>query len=71
MADIVRLTLEAARRNKKLTQKKVATIIGVSNKTLSSWENGRSFPKPEQIDALCDLYGVHYDNLIFLPTNSL
>jgi transcriptional regulator with XRE-family HTH domain len=54
-----------------LSQKEAADKLCVSNKTLCSWESGTSFPDAEKIDALCKLYGVHYDNIIFLPTNSL
>ena len=66
-----KITLKAARVNAGLKQKEAATALGVSNKTLSSWENGLSTPKAHQIDPICVLYGVTYDNLIFLPTNSL
>ena len=68
---MLKITLEAARRNKRFTQKEAADLLGVSNKTLYNWENGISFPPADKIDALCNLYGVPYDNLIFLPRNSL
>ena len=65
------MTLKAARVNADLTQKEAAKIFKVSNKTLSNWENGTSFPKADKIDLICSVYGVAYDNLIFLPRNSL
>jgi len=64
------ITLAAARVNVRLSQKEAATKLNVSNKTLCNWENGKSFPKPEQINAICALYGVQYDDLIFLPSKS-
>lgn len=66
-----KITLAAARVNKGLSQKEAAKCLNVSNKTLCSWEKGLTFPKPQQIDAICDLYGVSYDNLSFLPCNPL
>lgn len=66
-----RISLKAARVNANLSQKEVATKLNISNKTICSWENGMSMPKADQIAKLCELYGVSYDMLIFLPSNSL
>jgi len=71
MGNVVRITLKAARINRNLSQKAAAKALNVSNKTLWSWENGLSVPKADKIDAICELYEIPYDNLIFLPTNSL
>lgn len=65
------MTLRAARTNVKMQQKKAATALGISNKTLSKWENGLSMPKADKIDLICALYKVTYDDLIFLPSDSL
>ena len=67
----MKVTLEAARVNAGYSQKEAATILKVSNKTLCSWEKGKTFPSPVQIDALCGLYGATYDDINFLPKNSL
>ena len=66
-----KITLKAARVNAGYTQKEVAKILKVSNKTVGNWENGTSFPRADQIDALCELYGVPYDGIKFLPNDSL
>lgn len=66
-----KITLKAARVNANYTQKDAAKALNVSNKTLCSWEKGASMPRVEKIDAICELYGVSYDNIIFLPNNSL
>lgn len=66
-----KITLEAARVNAGLTQKEVAEHIGVSNKTVCSWEKGLTFPSADKIDALCDLLGLPYDRINFLPNGSL
>lgn len=71
MPEPMKITLKSARVNRNLSQKEAAEKIGVSNKTLGMWENGIRMPKADKIDIICDLYGVPYDNLIFLPSNSL
>ena len=67
----IKITLEAARVNAGLSQKEVADKLKVSNRTVCNWENGNTFPSAEKIDALCKLYGIPYDNINFLPNDSL
>lgn len=59
------ITLKAARVNAGLTQSEVAEKLKISTGTLKNWERGKTFPKQPQIEALCELYGVTYDNLFF------
>ena len=66
-----KVTLRAARVNVGLSQEESANRIGISKKTLGSWENGITFPSAEYIPVICDLYAVPYDILNFLPTDSL
>jgi transcriptional regulator with XRE-family HTH domain len=66
---MLKLTLEAVRVNAGYTQKEAAEILGISNTTLCAWENGKSFPRADQIAKICELYGVTYDQIIFLPNN--
>ena len=61
----MRITLAAARINKGLTQAQAAKALNVSKKTLWSWENGKTIPKIDKIDAICTLYGVTYENIIW------
>lgn len=68
---MVKISVRAARVNVGLSQKEAADYIGVSTKTLSNWENGITFPSADKIPAICELYGVTYDQLNFLPTDSL
>lgn len=68
---MVKITLAAARVNAGYTQKEAAKELGVSNKTLGNWESGESYPTADKIAALCKLYGLAYDNLKFLPCDSL
>lgn len=68
---MVKFTLRSARVNAGLSQKEAADRLGISTKTLSKWENGVTFPTADKIPAICELYGVPYDHLNFLPTDSL
>lgn len=68
---MVKFSLKAARVNANLAQKTAAKAIGVSNKTLGSWENGITSPPANKIPLICELYGVPYDQLNFLPSNPL
>ena len=66
-----KISMKAARVNAGLSQKEVAKSLKVSNKTINNWENGISSPSAKYIDALCELYGIPYNHLNFLPSNSL
>lgn len=68
---MVKMTLKAARVNAGLTQKEAAQELEISNKTLCSWETGASVPNVVQVGKICELYGVSYDHLDFLPVNPL
>lgn len=68
---MLKITLEAARRNAGFTQKEAAEKLGISNKTLGNWENYTTYPTVLQAESLCSLYGVSYDNISFLPDGSL
>lgn len=61
------ITLKAARINCQLTQKEAAEKLGVSEKTLSNYENGISFPDVPVIQKIELLYNVGYNDIIFLP----
>lgn len=59
------ITLKAARVNAKLSRQEVADKLDVNVSTVKNWENGVSYPKPPQIDQLCELYGISYDHIFF------
>lgn len=61
-----KITLKAARVNAGYSQKEAAEILNISNKTLCSWENGKTFPDQPMIEKLCVLYGVTYDMIDFV-----
>lgn len=66
-----KMTLKALRVNAGYTQKEVAKILGKSNKTIGNWENGEAYPNAMDIQNICELYKVSYDNINFLPNDSL
>ena len=62
----IRISLEAARVNAKLTQKEVCEKMHISGATLISWENGTTEPKISQARELSNLYEMPLD-YISLP----
>ena len=46
------------RKEKNLTQEQLAEHIGVSNKTISKWENGKCMPDYSILQKLCDALHV-------------
>lgn len=57
--------------NMSLTQKEAAKKLGVKVDTLRNWEKGKSYPDAMRIRRIEETYNVHYDDLIFLPRNTL
>ena len=60
------ITLEAARKNRRMTQEQAAKKIGVTRDTLSNWERGKCFPNALHIKTIEKVYGVSYNDLVFL-----
>ena len=67
----VKISIRAARVNAGFLLKEAADRLGISSKTLGNWEKGITFPSADKIPVICELYGVSYDNLNFLPNGSL
>lgn len=65
------ITLKAARVNAKLTQPDAAKALGISASTLYKYEKGKAFPNALTIQKMEDLYGIRYDELIFLPNSTI
>ena len=62
-----KITLRAARINAGYTQKEAAEALKISHVTLVNSEKGRTAPSVRMLDSLCDLYGVQYEDINFLP----
>ena len=56
--------LKQARSDAGLSQEDVADKVGVSRQTVSSWENGKSYPDIASVIALSDTYGMSLDSLM-------
>ena len=52
------------RKQKNYTQEQLAELLGVSNKTISKWENGRCMPDYSIIDQLCKELGISIAELL-------
>lgn len=52
------------RRTRNLTQEQLAEKLGVSNKAISKWENGKCMPDYSIIQTLCDALGVTLPELM-------
>ncbi len=56
--------LAELRKGKNLTQDELGERIGVTNKTVSRWENGNYLPPVEILQILSRLYGVSINELL-------
>lgn len=62
--EILRNNLINLRNTNDLTQKNIADILGLERSTYTSWEKGRSSPKPNEIVKLAKIYNVTTDYLL-------
>lgn len=56
--------LQSLRRDKGLSQEKLADLIGVSRQAVSKWESGQSYPDVDKLVALSNLFHVSLDRLV-------
>lgn len=63
----MQITLKALRVSKDLRQEDVGKALNVNRKTVAAWENGVSLPTVTKIDAICEFYGVRYDDIKWKP----
>jgi len=52
------LTIKNLRKNKNLTQKELADILNVTDKTISKWETGKGYPDSSLIQSLAKAFEV-------------
>ena len=62
--------IQKKRREKNLTQEQLAERLGVSNKTVSKWENGKCLPDYSVIELLCKELGVTVAELLSGKANN-
>ena len=56
--------LAKLRQEKKLTQEQLGEKIGVTNKTISRWENGNYLPPVEMLMQLSQFYDISINELL-------
>ena len=61
--------LKELRQEKKLSQKAIAEMLAVNEKTVSRWENEESQIKPEKAQQLADYFGVSVGYLLGYESN--
>jgi methanogenic corrinoid protein MtbC1 len=61
--------LKRLRKEKKLSQKNIAELIGVGQTTIANYENDQRFPNPPMLAQLADILDVSLDTLIGREAN--
>lgn len=56
--------ISALRKEKGLTQMKLADILGISDKTISKWERGAGLPEVSLMMPLCEVLGISVNELL-------
>ena len=56
--------LKKLRKGKEMTQEQVAVIFGVSQRSVSRWENGKTLPDISVLIELSDYYNVDLREMI-------
>ena len=56
--------ISTKRREQNLTQEQLAEKLGVSNKTVSKWETGKTMPDYSVIELLCEVLKISVSELI-------
>lgn len=52
------------RKEKQLTQKQLADLLNISDKTISKWETGRGLPDVSMILLLCEILDINANELL-------
>ena len=64
------MLIKDARIEKGYTQKKLATILGVTDKAVSKWECGKSFPDITLIESISNELNISVGQLVGVADNS-
>ena len=57
--------LAECRKQKNLTQEQLSEILGVSSKSVSRWENGKTLPDYTVLDSLCKALGISVNEFYY------
>ena len=56
--------IKSKRKNKKITQEQLSEKLGVSNKAVSNWENGKNMPDLSLFKPLCEILDISINELM-------
>ena len=56
--------ISMVRKQKKLTQKQLAEKLGITDRAISKWENGKSMPDLSLLKPICDILGITINELL-------
>lgn len=56
--------LKTLRKTKGLTQKELASIVGVDQRTISAWEKGVCEPSFALLSKLCEIFNETFDSIL-------
>lgn len=62
--------LKKLRKEKELTQKEIAPLLGIKQNTYSDWETGKSEPNLENVVKLAEILGITTDFLLGVSDDS-
>ena len=57
--------ISECRKEKGLTQAQLAEKLGVTDKSVSRWENGRTMPDMSLYEDICDVLGIQVSELLY------
>lgn len=55
---LIGITIKRYRLKSKMSQLDLACLIGVEQSNICLWENGKSFPKIENLIKISDIFGL-------------
>ncbi|MBR2448998.1 MAG: helix-turn-helix transcriptional regulator [Clostridia bacterium] len=56
--------LNALRQTKQLTQKQLAKLLDVDQRTISAWEKGVCEPSFQMLSKICEIFDETFDNIL-------
>lgn len=68
--EIIRLNIIKYRKRKGLSQKDLAELVDLSNKSVNSWEVGKSLPDLATLYQLCQIFGISLNEMYGVKTET-
>ena len=62
--------LQDIRKHKKITQERLAEIVGVDTSSISNIENGKYYPSAENLDKIIETLGVMPHEIFLFESNA-